>query len=696
MLPRELTLLDDDDQVYDNYVENTTDPGSTLLLIAIVVCACSLASLPLSVALGKRYLKGHIREEDDDDNSDSSSSSSSTENEVDDQPTALLQRPRRVYTSLLHFFVDALVRWRANRSEQHVSHGIVREGRASLSNIPHNITFDSDGNTETALQLAPYNSQQLRDMRKVNCSCKTLKYMCTLAKCDNESKRILRLAVPFMISNMAKTLGALLSLAFISQNLGTDAMVAFAMVEVIVGTSSSFLNGWIEAISSLGSQAYGAENYELLGQYVQVSFMVYTACQIPIACVWGFSMKSIILLFGFNQATADIASNFVWVWVAYDLMESLYVGFLDFLEVIGKETYTMIFYCTMAACEVGLVYLFATLTDANLVVIGLVMVTNKCLFVFLTILISTLTNWTKPYEFGLIGEFGWKNREATRAIFRTALPLAFGGLLAYAEWEVLTVFAAFLGPAEAATWAILGFVWDVFESTTEAIGDASEIRCAYQLGKGRPEMAKISAYKSMLLGLVVSIMITITFLLLSDHLPSWLTKDPTIQDMLTELFPLVGLGNVTMTVGMVCWALIGAQGRYRLATSINMACSLLITVPLGAITTIWLRINLQGLTFSVICGYVICGLVLTVFLLLSDWEKLAEKIRERVANGELEIESFSDDSSSSSSSSSSASEKSCETEQNLYDGTKLDIDEGKEVRIELAARYKKNESELSA
>ena len=37
-------------------------------------------------------------------------------------------------------------------------------------------------------------------------------------------------------------------------------------------------------------------------------------------------------------------------------------------------------------------------------------------------------------------------------VVKVALPLAFGALLAYAEWEILTFFAATLGPAEAAAW----------------------------------------------------------------------------------------------------------------------------------------------------------------------------------------------------------------------------------------------------
>jgi len=95
----------------------------------------------------------------------------------------------------------------------------------------------------------------------------------------------------------------------------------------------------------------------------------------------------------------------------------------------------------------------------------------------------------------------------------------------------------------------------------------------------------------------------------------------------------------------VCWALIGAQARYQLATTINLACSLLITVPLGAMFTMWLRIDLQGLTFSIVVGYVICALIMAVVLLVSDWDALSKDIRERVANGDIDIESCSTDAS---------------------------------------------------
>ena len=81
-----------------------------------------------------------------------------------------------------------------------------------------------------------------------------------------------------------------------------------------------------------------------------------------------------------------------------------------------------------------------------------------------------------------------------------------------------------------------------------------------------------------------------------------------------------------MNMGMVAWALIGSQGRYRLATSIALACSWLITIPLAAVVTYGLNIDLRGLTFSIIVGYAVTASLLSVVLIISDWETIAQKL----------------------------------------------------------------------
>ena len=171
-----------------------------------------------------------------------------------------------------------------------------------------------------------------------------------------------------------------------------------------------------------------------------------------------------------------------------------------------------------------------------------------------------------------------------KEIFVASCPLAFGRLIEEAKWEVLTLFAATMGPSEAATWTTLAFIWNFFESTTMAIGDASEMRVAYQLGKGRPAgMAKLSGYKAMYVAFIMVVLGSAIFLSMTNVLPSLLTKDATIQFMLSDLFPLIALSNVSMTVGMVGWTVVvvGGQGRYDLAPKIAVSCSFLVTFPIA-------------------------------------------------------------------------------------------------------------------
>jgi len=280
-----------------------------------------------------------------------------------------------------------------------------------------------------------------------------------IIKYDNETKRLLHLAVPFTCSAIAETVASLIILAIISQNLGTDNMVAFAMTDVIVGISSSFMGGWIEAISSLGSMAYGAGNYELCGSYAQCAIIGYAVCEIPMFFTWRFLIGPILRLMGFDDAVIIIAQDYVWVTVAVNMVMGLNEGILDLLEVVEHERYANIMYCLTYAVEVGCVALVAVKTDANLVILGLVMLVIQALFFFLNLVIPNKMGWFARFEEGLFGKFSCSNLPVVKELFGVAFPLAIGSLLAYAEWEVLTVFAAVLGPAEAVS--LFGLIFDV-------------------------------------------------------------------------------------------------------------------------------------------------------------------------------------------------------------------------------------------
>lgn len=200
-----------------------------------------------------------------------------------------------------------------------------------------------------------------------------------------------------------------------------------------------------------------------------------------------------------------------------------------------------------------------------------------------------------------------------------------------------------MGPAEVAAWGLLGTIWEVLEDVTEAIADAAEVRVGLLLGRAEPRNAKISAYKAILIGFVFALTSTAVLFIIGYDLSAWLTTDSTLQLLVNELIPLFGLGNIVLTMGTMAWTIVGAQGRYRLATAIGGVGSWFVTIPMAAVLSIVFRINLQGQTAAIVIGYMVSGMVTNCVLLRSNWQKLSDEVIEFNRDHEIDL---SDDESS--------------------------------------------------
>lgn len=166
------------------------------------------------------------------------------------------------------------------------------------------------------------------------------------------------------------------------------------------------------------------------------------------------------------------------------------------------------------------------------------------------------------------------------------------------------------------------------ESTSEGIGEAAAVRVAYHLGTGNPNKARVSSYKSCFVSIVQSLLVTSILFMIGKNLATWLTTDVTLQNMVNAVIPLVGLGNIVMNFSLICWNLIGAQGRYRLATSAILLSRWLVTVPIAAVFSYALTLDLSGMMAAVIVGYDSACMALAYVLLRSDWVRLSRTMQD--------------------------------------------------------------------
>ena len=484
-----------------------------------------------------------------------------------------------------------------------------------------------------------------------------------LSEWDFEMRKVVRLCLPFAIQAFFTGMLDVMTVAVIGNFLGTKEVSAYVVVGMFLSLTNEFVGGFWNAITTLCSQAVGANQNKLCGQYVQMAMLLYISFSIPCMFLWWTKIEDVVLWFGFDEETAEIGRDYARISIFSHLMMGVSETLHGLLDVIGLENYSTVMGVSEDVLDFVLVLQLAMFSSPQLYHIGMLHLGVGVLFLILNVSVIICKGWFKPYLPGLIGSFSLTNYKAVWLMCKTAFTLSVGFLLMDGEWELLTLLASFLGPAEVAAWGIIGSLWSAIEALTEAIGDAAEVRCAFLLGCGKPKHAQVSSYKSMLIALIVSFLVTSILFTMGEDIATWLTADPVLQKIIVDLLPLFGIGNITMTIGSMSWTLLGAQGRYQLATTVAFGGSWLLTIPLAAIASVLLNLNLQGQTAAVVLGYGGSGLVNSYFLFRSDWKKLSQTVmashdvskNDPTDNAAEDLSSSSSDSDSDSSSSSDSS-----------------------------------------
>jgi len=477
---------------------------------------------------------------------------------------------------------------------------------------------------------------------------------------DGESRRIVKLGVPLTFSSIAGAIFSTITVALVAQYLGTNDLTAYVVNDLLVGLSDTFITGVQQSLNTVCSHAVGMDDFKLAGQYVQISSVLYILFATPFLGMWCFVIDDVVLWMGLGEEVAAISLRYTRVVVFHYAMEGFSEGIFTLLDITGHEVFGTIIDLIEGVSELAIVWWqLASRDNLELADLGWIHLLSAAFWYLVTIVIVFYKGWLSRFTGGMLRTNALKNYKAVKNIFSMAIPLSIGSLLEYGEWELLTIFIASLGPAEVATWGILGSMWELFEAATSGLGEAAAIRVAFHLGKGEYDLARISAYKSLFLSVILSVFITSVFFMLGDSLANMLTRDALLRNMLNEAIPMIGVGNILMVFGMVSWSLVGAQGRYRLATTVSIISSWTVTLPLCALFIYGYRFNIEGVAAAVVVGYSTSGSIFAVLLITSDWKHISDTIRRYNQDGSDSSDSSdsdSDDSSSDDSSSSSESD----------------------------------------
>ena len=173
-----------------------------------------------------------------------------------------------------------------------------------------------------------------------------------------------------------------------------------------------------------------------------------------------------------------------------------------------------------------------------------------------------------------------------------------------------------------ATWALLGAFWDFFEALTEGIGEAAANQVAYLLSRGQIDRAKKLCYGAIYMAVTQAVLVTSALYMSGQYLAVLFTTNPAIQHIMNNTIVLIGFANVIMVFSQITWSLVGAQGRFRLATFVIFFSRWLVTMPCALISIYVFVLDLNAVSGSMVVGYATACCALTFIVLRSDWDRL--------------------------------------------------------------------------
>jgi MATE family multidrug resistance protein len=427
----------------------------------------------------------------------------------------------------------------------------------------------------------------------------------------------------------------IIALAYIAK-IGERELAAAGLAFMLSNmTGHAVYTGMSTALGTIGSQAYGAQKYHLVGNILQQSLVVVGATLIPISILWVFA-GSIFHLSGIVPEIAAIAGTIIRLQILtlppMALMQLIKV-WLESQGILRPITYASVVVCAFTGC---FCHLFIGMDLLGLGVYGApmaILVSYTLGDVFLLALIIRrgyhLTTWqgfSKHVWIG-IGTFA-------------ALAYMGAGMVCLEWWsyEVLGVVGSAFGETATAVQTVLVNFSYFLYAAGEGIAISAGTRVGNALGAGDAVAAQRSSIMAMLLALGSSFIIVLPLGPSEGEWASSFLKEEDSVDLVATCTPALMIFLVfNGCYGALSGILLGS-GKQKIGVMANFFACYVVGVPLGLLLSFHYKMSILGLWWGQCAGVALLCAILSGYLLSLDWQDLANSTHAAALAGEAELD----------------------------------------------------------
>ncbi|XP_011034092.1 PREDICTED: protein TRANSPARENT TESTA 12-like [Populus euphratica] len=441
-----------------------------------------------------------------------------------------------------------------------------------------------------------------------------------------ESKKLWYLAGPAIFTTLCKySLGAITQL--LAGHVGTVDLAAVSVENsVVAGFSFGIMLGMGSALETLCGQAYGAGQLDMLGIYMQRSWVILNATAVILTLLYIFAGPFLKLI----GQTAEIsqAAGMFSVWMIPQLFAyAMNFPIAKFLQAQSK----MMVMAAIAAVALVFHAVFSWLLMLKLGwgLVGAAVVLNASWwFIVIAQLLYILSGTCGEAWTGL----SWKAFQNLWGFVRLSLASAVMLCLEVWYFMALILFAGYLKNAELAVDALSISTNIVGWAVMIAIGinAAISVRVSNELGAAHPRTAKFSLVVATLASLMIGLVIALILVLARNLYPDLFTNDAGVKELVKQLTPLLAVCIIINNVQPVLSGVAIGAGWQAVVAYVNIGCYYIFGIPLGLILGFWLQMGVQGIWIGMLTGTAVQTAVLFWMIGKTNWNTEASAAEERI------------------------------------------------------------------
>ncbi|KAM2647492.1 hypothetical protein TB1_000732 [Malus domestica] len=396
-------------------------------------------------------------------------------------------------------------------------------------------------------------------------------------------------------------------------------------LSVISNFSFGFLLGMASALETLCGQAFGAGQVDMLGVYMQRSWIILFAACIAILPLYIYSAP-VLKLLGQEDDIADLAGKFSIQTIPQ--MFSLAINFptQKFLQAQSKVgVLAWIGFISLIA-HIGILFLFIKVFGWGTG--GAAAAYDISAWGMALAQVVYIVGWCTD---------GWKGLSwlAFKELWSFAkLSIASAVMLCLEIWYFMTIIVL-TGHLDDPVIAVGSLSICMNVNGWEGmlfigINAAISVRVSNELGSAHPRAAKYSVIITILESLLIGMIFALVILAAKDHFAIIFTESKEMQQAVSRLAFLLSVTMLLNSVQPVISGVAVGGGWQALVAYINLFCYYIVGLPLGFLLGYRTSLRVEGIWIGMIFGTLLQTLILLYIVYNTNWNKEVEQASERM------------------------------------------------------------------